>query len=148
MEPYLPILVFVLIAILFLAATLIVARLMRHGGGGITNRDGLFGLFLVGSFLSALLGQPLQLLFGTVQAAGRDHLDSQREFALEVGDLVPATVLQGVGQLRMQLDAHGADEAVGRASLDLAQQPETDQLRARDATDAVAGRAGAIGTHQ
>ena len=39
MESYLPILVFVLIAILFLAATLIVARMMRHAGGGITNRE-------------------------------------------------------------------------------------------------------------
>jgi NADH-quinone oxidoreductase subunit A len=39
LEPYLPILVFVLIAILFLAATLIVARLMRHGGGSFTNRE-------------------------------------------------------------------------------------------------------------
>jgi len=39
LEPYLPILVFILIAILFLAATLIVARLMRHGGGGYTNRE-------------------------------------------------------------------------------------------------------------
>ena len=39
MEPYLPILVFVLIAILFLAATLIVARLVRHAGAGQTNRE-------------------------------------------------------------------------------------------------------------
>ena len=39
MESYLPILVVVLSAFLFLAATLIVARLMRHGGGGQTNRE-------------------------------------------------------------------------------------------------------------
>ena len=39
MEQYLPILIFVLIAILFLAATLIVASLMRHAGGGKTNRE-------------------------------------------------------------------------------------------------------------
>lgn len=39
MESYLPIFVFVVIAILFLAATLIVARLMRHGGSGGTNRQ-------------------------------------------------------------------------------------------------------------
>jgi len=39
LEPYLQILIFILIAILFLAAALIVARLMRHGGAGITNRE-------------------------------------------------------------------------------------------------------------
>ena len=39
MESYLPILIFVFIAILFLAATLIVAKLMRHGGHGQTNRE-------------------------------------------------------------------------------------------------------------
>lgn len=39
MESYLPILVFVVIAILFLAAVLIAARLLRHGGLGRTNRD-------------------------------------------------------------------------------------------------------------
>ena len=39
MEHYLPILVFILIAILFLAATLIVARMMRHAGGANTNRQ-------------------------------------------------------------------------------------------------------------
>jgi NADH-quinone oxidoreductase subunit A len=39
MESYLPILVFVLIAVLFLAASLIAARLFRHAGSGRTNRD-------------------------------------------------------------------------------------------------------------
>lgn len=39
MESYLPILIFILIAVLFLAATLIVARLMRHAGGTYTNRE-------------------------------------------------------------------------------------------------------------
>lgn len=39
MENYIPILIFVAIAILFLAAALMVARLMRHGGGEFTNRE-------------------------------------------------------------------------------------------------------------
>ncbi len=39
MESYLPILIFIVIAVLFLAAILIVARLVRHGGGGGTNRE-------------------------------------------------------------------------------------------------------------
>jgi NADH-quinone oxidoreductase subunit A len=39
MESYLPILVFALIAVLFLAGSLIAARLFRHGGSGRTNRD-------------------------------------------------------------------------------------------------------------
>ena len=39
MEPYLPILVFILIAIGFLATALGAARLMRHGGGSYTNRE-------------------------------------------------------------------------------------------------------------
>ncbi len=39
MENYLPILVFVVIAVLFLAATLIAARLFRHGGLGQTSRE-------------------------------------------------------------------------------------------------------------
>jgi NADH-quinone oxidoreductase subunit A len=36
---YIPILVFILIAILFLVATLVAARLFRHGGRGRTNRE-------------------------------------------------------------------------------------------------------------
>ena len=39
MESYLPILVFVIIAILFLAAALIAARIFRHGGSGVTNSE-------------------------------------------------------------------------------------------------------------
>ncbi|HEX7185969.1 MAG TPA: NADH-quinone oxidoreductase subunit A [Thermoanaerobaculia bacterium] len=39
MASYLPILVFTLIAILFLAATLIAARLLRHVGSASTNLD-------------------------------------------------------------------------------------------------------------
>lgn len=39
MAGYVPILVFILIAILFLVATLIAARLFRHGGHGRTNKD-------------------------------------------------------------------------------------------------------------
>jgi NADH-quinone oxidoreductase subunit A len=39
MANYLPILIFVLIAVLFLAATLIAARLLRHAGSGRTNRE-------------------------------------------------------------------------------------------------------------
>lgn len=39
MESYLPIFVFVLIAVLFLAASLIAARLLRHGGSGRTSRE-------------------------------------------------------------------------------------------------------------
>ena len=39
MASYLPILVFVVIAVLFLAAALIAARLFRHGGRGEINRD-------------------------------------------------------------------------------------------------------------
>jgi NADH-quinone oxidoreductase subunit A len=39
MESYLPILVFVLIVVLFLAATLGAARLFRHGGTGGTSRE-------------------------------------------------------------------------------------------------------------
>jgi NADH-quinone oxidoreductase subunit A len=39
LEQYLPILVFILIAILFLASMLIVGRLIRHGGGRHTNRE-------------------------------------------------------------------------------------------------------------
>ncbi len=39
MESYLPILIFIVIAILFLAATLIAARLMRHGGSPGVNRE-------------------------------------------------------------------------------------------------------------
>jgi NADH-quinone oxidoreductase subunit A len=36
---YLPILVFTLVAVLFLAASLLAARLLRHGGTGATNLD-------------------------------------------------------------------------------------------------------------
>ena len=39
MELYLPILVFIVIAIVFLAVTLFAARLFRHGGSGQTNRQ-------------------------------------------------------------------------------------------------------------
>ena len=39
MENYLPILVFVVIVILFLAAALIAARIFRHGGSGEMNDD-------------------------------------------------------------------------------------------------------------
>ncbi len=39
MSGYLPILVFVVIAILFLLAALIAARLFRHGGTGRTSRE-------------------------------------------------------------------------------------------------------------
>ncbi len=39
MESYLPILVFTVVAILFLAATLIAARLLRHAAGATTNLD-------------------------------------------------------------------------------------------------------------
>ena len=39
MASYLPILVFILITILFLVATLTAARLFRHGGRGLTNRE-------------------------------------------------------------------------------------------------------------
>jgi len=39
LEQYLPILVFVIITILFLAVTLFAARLMRHSGGAHTNRE-------------------------------------------------------------------------------------------------------------
>ncbi len=39
MESYLPILVFAVIAALFLAVSLIAARLFRHGGRGTTNRE-------------------------------------------------------------------------------------------------------------
>lgn len=39
MESYLPILVFGLISVLFLAASLIAARLLRHKSTGRTNRD-------------------------------------------------------------------------------------------------------------
>ena len=39
MEHYLPILVFVVVSILFLVATLFAARLFRHGGSGQTNKD-------------------------------------------------------------------------------------------------------------
>ena len=39
MENYLPILVFILIAILFLAASLIAARMFRNAGMGRTSRD-------------------------------------------------------------------------------------------------------------
>ena len=39
MVDYLPILVFTVIAILFLAATLIAARLLRHASRGTTNLD-------------------------------------------------------------------------------------------------------------
>ena len=39
MANYLPILVFILIAILFLMGSLIAARLFRHGGRGLTNRE-------------------------------------------------------------------------------------------------------------
>ena len=39
MASYLPILVFVVVAVLFLAATLIAARLLRHGANPTTNLD-------------------------------------------------------------------------------------------------------------
>ena len=39
MESYLPILVFVIITVLFLAAALIAARIFRHGSTGETNTD-------------------------------------------------------------------------------------------------------------
>ena len=39
MADYVPILVFLIIAVLFLAATLIAARLIRDGGRGRTNRE-------------------------------------------------------------------------------------------------------------
>ena len=39
MESYPPILVFTLVAIVFLAATLIAARLLRHAGSPTTNLD-------------------------------------------------------------------------------------------------------------
>ncbi|MEE8138899.1 MAG: NADH-quinone oxidoreductase subunit A [Thermoanaerobaculia bacterium] len=39
MEHYLPIFIFVVITVLFLAATLLAARLFRHGGSGRTNRE-------------------------------------------------------------------------------------------------------------
>ena len=39
MIDYLPILVFTLIAVLFLAASLLAARLLRHAGTGSTNLD-------------------------------------------------------------------------------------------------------------
>ncbi len=39
MENYLPILVFILISILFLVATLLAARLFRHPSSGRTNRE-------------------------------------------------------------------------------------------------------------
>ncbi len=39
MEHYLPILVFVVVSILFLFATLIAAKLFRHGASDQTNRD-------------------------------------------------------------------------------------------------------------
>ena len=39
MENYLPILVFILISILFLVATLLAARLFRHRSSGRTNRE-------------------------------------------------------------------------------------------------------------
>ena len=39
MIEYLPIFVFIVIAVLFLAATLLAARLLRHAGTGSTNLD-------------------------------------------------------------------------------------------------------------
>jgi NADH-quinone oxidoreductase subunit A len=39
MADYLPILIFVVVAVLFLAATLIAARLLRHAGSGRTNLE-------------------------------------------------------------------------------------------------------------
>ena len=39
MANYLPILVFVVIAVLFLVVALIAARLFRHGGRGMTSRE-------------------------------------------------------------------------------------------------------------
>ena len=39
MEHYLPILVFIVVSILFLIATLLAARLFRHRGTGTTNKD-------------------------------------------------------------------------------------------------------------
>ena len=39
MASYLPILVFILIVILFLVATLTAARIFRHGGRGLTNLE-------------------------------------------------------------------------------------------------------------
>ena len=39
MANYLPILVFILIVIVFLVVTLMAAKLLRHGGRGLTNRE-------------------------------------------------------------------------------------------------------------
>ncbi len=39
MEHYIPVLVFILVAIAFVIVTLMAAKLLRHGGSGATNRD-------------------------------------------------------------------------------------------------------------
>src|SRR5262249_43314604 len=47
---------------------------------------------------------PLDLLLGAVEGRGGVHLDADVELPLELGELLTAAVLEGVGELRVEAD--------------------------------------------
>src|SRR6185295_8700726 len=88
---------------------------------------------------------PIEALLGTVEPRLSDDLDLDVELFLQGGELAAIVVLQRVRQLRVEADADALDRARGGAGLDAAEDGEAHHLLARQAADAVAGGAGAVG---
>src|SRR5262249_50622958 len=57
-------------------------------------------------FLARLAIEPFDLLLGAAQRARSDDLDLDVELAFEVGQLATARVVEGIGELGVEADAH------------------------------------------
>ena len=94
---------------------------------------------------SDLTHDPLHPLLRPVEAGGRVDLDRDVELALESGNLLPAPVLEGVRELRVEPDADDLETAVRRSRLDAPQEPQADEFGRGDGSRAGARRARPVG---
>ena len=108
-----------------------------HAGGEIggTDRGARHPFFVLGSL------SPVDVLLGAVETGGRDNLDFDVELPLEGCELLAPLILQGVGQLRVELDPDSAEPAGDGTGFNAAQDVEADELGAGDGAGAAARRA-------
>ena len=81
---------------------------------------------------------PLDLLLRPVKMSRSDDLDTDAEFRFQRGDLTSPSVLEGIGQLRVQRDPHPLDVASYGPRFDPAQEIEPHHLRTGDPSCALA----------
>ncbi len=82
-----------------------------------------------------------------MQPAGGVDVDPEVELVFERGDLTPPVVLEGVGQLGVELDLDPLDRPGHRLALDQPQEIQPDHLGAADPPGPLAGGAVAMGAH-